>query len=171
MHPSFLCFLTRNTNSGAIWLGEKCALQRRLNAVRFTCQYTVLYATVLPNYYDLHTLDSFRENLEDPTAWKTLKNIHLTSSSCPGFAVPHAGHWMQSPGWRMKHPGHSHEPALGLNLSIRLAGGAAGSEAFEGSAAFSGVLETMEAPLTASRNLAMKASVCSGVLNLKYSQE
>ena len=47
----------------------------------------------------------------------------------------------------------------------------AGSEAFEGSAAFSGVLETMEAPLTASRNLAMKASVCSGVLNLKYSQE
>ena len=26
----------------------------------------------------------------------------------------------------MKHPGHSHEPALGLNLSIRLAGGAAG---------------------------------------------
>ena len=46
-----------------------------------------------------------------------------------------------------------------------------GSEAFEGSAAFSGVLETMEAPLTASRNLAMKASVCSGVLNLKYRQE
>ena len=52
--------------------------------------------------------------------------VDLTSSSCPGFAVPHAGHWMQSPGWRMKHPGHSHEPALGLNLSIRLAGGAAG---------------------------------------------
>lgn len=60
------------------------------------------------------------ENLNEPDP--SVPNFEaaesfLTSFSCPGLNVEHAGHCITLASFRQRQPPHSHDPTLGLNLS------------------------------------------------------
>ena len=84
MHPSilpFVCFMTRNPNSGAIWLGKKCALQRRFTKYSvFSSGYGTLIAAT---WWHICNAFSFTFSLGDLGTFCKFKLNHFASFFMP----------------------------------------------------------------------------------------